>query len=51
LVLVEIIKDKRGDFEIKVVVNVFVVTKTVKEEFSIVKETVYRDISGVESKS
>jgi len=48
---VEIIEDKRGNFEIKVVVDVFVVTETVEKEFGVVKETVYGDISGVESKS
>ena len=46
----EIIEDKRGDFEIKVVVDVFVVTEAVEKEFGIVKETVDWDVSGVESK-
>jgi len=51
LVLVEIIKEKRGDFKIEVVINVFVMTEAVKEEFGIMEKTVNGDFGRIECKS
>lgn len=51
LVLVEIIKEKGGDFKIEVVIDIFVVAEAVKEEFGIMKESVDGDFRRIESKS